>query len=243
MAKAKQVSSWGDIPQEVFEAFSQAVETLHGSMIPRDCDGDSPIEVLIVNKMTHEGIGYFPVPRNQVYSYETHGYLEVHPDKQQELDDATERELTNNVHAAGEALNRYMQLKQHHHWAERERKRPFADRIKEACVSCKRKIGFDPDHKDDFYGRTREKHPDYPAKYHSDGLECKAFELRRIVWELNHPELRGKTPKPRWCMNADCRCKLPNHNSKRGVKDMNVCVNPRCGQDNSKHYPDATPDE
>ena len=239
MAKAKQVSSWGDIPQKTFEAFFAKVEKLREEMIPRDCDGDSPIEVLIVNRMTHLPISYFPVPRNDVYSYITHGYLEVHPDRQQELTDETERELSNNVHMAGEALDHHMRMKLFKNAQEREHKRPVVDRIKEACASCKRKIGFDPDHNNDSYKVTRAKYPDYPSKYHSDGLECGAFRLHRWVWELNHPETLRPRNAERWCMNPECRCKLPDKRN----KNANVCVNPRCGLDNSKHYPETSPDE
>jgi hypothetical protein len=64
--------------------------------------------------------------------------------------------------------------------------------------------------------------------------------LRRLEWEAKHPEYRGKAPEPRWCVNPDCRCKLLDHNSKKGVMDKNICVNPRCGLDNSKHYPEVT---
>ena len=177
MAKAKQVYSWGDIPEKTFEAFYAAVEKLREEMIPRDCDGDSPIEVLIVNRMVQEPINYIAVSRNQIYSYITHDFLRVHPDKQQELDDETERDLTSNVSMASSALERYMRIKQHHNRTERERK---------PSVS---------------------------------------------------------TVPIRWCMNPECRCKLPSFNSKRGKKDLNICVNPRCGMDNAKHYPEATPDE
>src|SRR5271154_2604721 len=104
MAKAKQVGSWGDIPQKTFEDFYTAVEKLREDMIPRDCDGDSPIEVLIVNRMVQESISYIPVSRNEVYSYITHGFLKCHPDMQQQLDDETERDLTANVSMAASAL-------------------------------------------------------------------------------------------------------------------------------------------
>jgi len=177
VAKAKQVYSWGDIPQKTFKEFEAAVEKLREEMIPRDCDGDSPIEVLIVNRMTYEPINYLAVPRNEVYSYITHGFLKVHPDVQQELDDETERGLTANVAMAANALERYMRLKQFHHRDAQEKK----------------------------------------------------------------PTDR-KGPEPRWCMNPECRCKLPEYHSKKGKKDMNICVNPRCGLDNTKHYPEAVPD-
>lgn len=243
MAKAKQVGSWGDIPQKTFEAFYAAVLKLHEQMIPRDCDGDSPIEVLVVNRMTHESISYIPVPRNEIYSYITHGFLEVHPDKQQELDDETERELSNNVHMAANALDRYMSRKLMHNRAEREQKRPLIDRIKDACALCKGKVGFESAEKNGIYKNTREKYPDYPARFHatpdSSSHECGAFDLRRAEWETRHPEYRGKPPEPRWCMNPECRCELPGFDSKKGVRDKNLCVNPRCGLDNSKYYPEA----
>jgi hypothetical protein len=237
MAKAKQVQSWGDIPQATFEAFYKAVMKLREDMIPRDGDGDHPIDIQIVNRMTHEPLNYVAVPRDEVYSYVTHGYLKVHPDKQQEMTDETEQALNANIHMAADALDRHMRLKQHQNWQERVAKRPIADRIKEACPLCKKKAGFTND-THDFYGHTREKYPDFPFKFHNDGEECKAFDLRRLQWEAKHPEYRGKSPAPRWCVNPDCRCKLPDYASKKGREDKNICVNPRCGRDNSKHYPE-----
>jgi hypothetical protein len=239
MAKAKQVGSFGDIPQETFEAFYKAVEKLREEMIPRDCDGDSPIEVLIVNRMTHDPINYFAVPRNEVYSYITHDYLEVHPDMQQELDDETERALSDNVHMAANALDRYTRLKLMHNMDAREKKRPLYDRIIDACEGCKKGVGFESADKNGIYKTTREKYPDYPARLHTGDLTCGAFDLRRAEWETRHPEYRGKAPEPRWCMNPECRAKLPEYNSKKGKKDKNICVNSRCRLDNSKYYPEV----
>jgi hypothetical protein len=238
MAKAKQVGSWGDIPQETLNAFYAAVEKLREEMIPRDCDGDHPIDVLIVNRMTHQSISYFAVPRDEVYSYATHGYLEVHPDKQQEMTDDTERALVGNVHMASEALERHMRLKQMHNEDRREKSRPFAERIKEACEFCKKRVGFDPNNKGDFYTKTRESYPDFPFVFHSNGERCDAHDVRRAEWQTKHPNY-NKPEEPRWCMNPECRCKLPDYDSKKGKKDKNICVNPRCGLDNSKHYPEV----
>jgi hypothetical protein len=256
MAKAKQVRSWGDIPQETFEAFYKAVAKLREDMVPRDADGDHPIDIQIVNRMTHEPLGYIPVPRAEVYSYATHGFLEVHPDRLSEMEDETERALTANIAMATEALDRYMRLKQHRNWKKREANRPFAVRIREACLLCATKVGF-ADHEHDPYGKTREKYPDFPLMYHSHVVEtkeapltydmalaaatCRAFDLRRAEWRTQHPEAWGdiKHEEPRWCANPECRCKLPDRDSKKGVKDRNVCVNPRCGLDNSKHHPEA----
>lgn len=240
MAKAKQVQSWGDINPKVFEAFYAAVEKLRDEMIPRDCDNDSPITYLIVNKMTHLDIGYFPVPSNEIYSYVKHGYLEVHPDKQRDLDIATERQLSNNVHIAANALDQYMRMKQHDHYIERENQRPLADRIKEKCALCKKKVKFDLNNEADFSrNRLGEKYPDYPSRYHVGDEECKAYELHRIAFNEYHPEYAGVKPEPRWCMNQDCRCRLSDYASKKGANDKNVCLNPRCGKDNSKFYPEA----
>jgi len=73
MAKAKRVENWGDIPVETFQAFYKAVEKLQSEMIPTDGDGDSPIQMLIVNRLDSEAINHFPVPRHEIYSYVTHG--------------------------------------------------------------------------------------------------------------------------------------------------------------------------
>lgn len=235
---ARQVYSWGDIPGEAFEAFYKAVEKLRRDMIPRDCDGDSPIDILIVNRMTHEPIACVGVPRDEVYSYATHGYLAVHPDRQQEMTDETERALAANVHMAAEALQRHMNLKQHRNSEERQSKRPFGVRIREACWHCKSRIGFDPGNKGDFFEKTRERWPDFPAVFHSNGERCGAHDLRRAEFRAQHPDY-DPVPEPRWCMNPECRCKLPDEDSRRGKGDRNVCLNPRCGMDNSKHYPAA----
>lgn len=242
--KAKQVNSWGDIPQEKFEAFYEAVAKLREEMVPRDCDNDHPLELIIVNRMTHEPLNYLAVPRSEIYSYETHGYLRVHPDKQRELEMETERALTANVSMAASALERYQSLKYIHYRNDSERARPLADRIKEACPLCKKKVGFE-NHPHDFYAKTRENYPTFPLKYHvgaapDSNYECKAFYLRRALWESEHPEYRGANPAPRWCMNPECRAKLADYNSRKGKKDKNICLNGRCRMDNSKFYPEAS---
>jgi hypothetical protein len=104
--KAKQVESWGDIDPKVFAEFEKRVEALREEMIPRDCDNDSPIQVVIVNKMTHS-LSAYPVPRNEVYSYDFHGYLKFHPDTQLAMDVETERWLSGNASAAADELRRY----------------------------------------------------------------------------------------------------------------------------------------
>lgn len=240
MGKARRVESWSNIDPKVFEEFYAAVEKLREEMIPRDCDNDSPIEVLIVNRMTHQGIGYFPVPRHEVYSYITHGYLEVHPEKQRELEVATERELSNNVHMAAGALDQYMRIKQHHEYRDQENRRPLNERIREKCVLCQKKVKFDLGHVHDFaLTRLLVKYPDYPARYHVENQECKAYDLRRVKFNEMHPEYAGTKPEPRWCMNEKCRCRLPDYSSKKGANDKNVCVNNRCRLDNSKFYPEV----
>lgn len=115
MPKAKRVDNWGEIAPQVFTAFQKAVEKLREEMIPRDGDGDSPVEVLIVNRMTHQPVTQVPVPRQEIYSYVTHGYLELHPDKQRALEYETERALSFNVHSAAESLEQYMRTKHYNH--------------------------------------------------------------------------------------------------------------------------------
>lgn len=241
MAKAKRVQSWGDIDPKVFEAFYAAVEKLRDEMIPRDCDNDSPITYIIVNKMTDGPLNWFAVPRAEIYSYDTHGYLEIHPDKLREMQDETERMLTANVQMAGNALDQYMRLKHHDHYVERESQRSLAERILEKCALCKKKIHFDLFNEGDFTRlRLAEKYPDYPSRYHVDNQECKAFELRRARFNEAHPEYAGTKPEPRWCMNPKCRCRLADYASKKGANDKNVCLNTRCKMDNSKFYPEVT---
>lgn len=238
MAKAKQVYSWGDIPQEKFEAFYKAVEKLREEMIPRDCDGDHPIDMVIVNRMTHEPINYLAVPRSEVYSYVTHGFIKAHPDKQQEMEDATESALTANLHMATEALDRHMRLKIMHHQNERRDRRPFNVRINEACKFCKQKIGFDPDNKGDFFVKTRAEWPGFPLVFHTNGQRCEAHKIRVAEFRIEYPQF-DPDPEPLWCVNPECRCQLPGYNSKKGANDKYICVNPACGKDNSKHYPEA----
>lgn len=231
MAKAKRVESWGDIPNETFEAFYKAVEKLREEMIPRDGDNDSPIEVMIVNRMTHAPIGCEPVPRAEAYSYITHGYLEIHPDRLAEMTDETERALTFNVKVAADALDRHMSIKQHYNYVERQSKRPAKVRINEACEHCKNKVAFDPENKGDFYKNTRAKNPDYPYAYHVGDGRCTAFEIHRAEWRKAHGEIE---PEPRYCSNPKCRARLADHNSKKGVNDKDICLNSRCRKDNSK---------
>lgn len=241
MAKAKRVQSWGDIDPKVFEQFYAAVEKLRDEMIPRDCDNDSPIEVLIINRMTHLPITEWAVPRAEIYSYKTHGYLDIHPDKLADMQIETERVLSFNMKHAAEAFNHHVDMKYFHHQRDREHARPVDERIVEKCQLCAQKVEFDPTNDKDFASeRLTKKYPDYPARYHVKDQECKAYELRRFKFNKAHPEYAGVAPEPRWCMNPDCRCKLSDYNSKKGVKDKNICLNPRCGMDNSKYYPEAT---
>jgi hypothetical protein len=139
---------------------------------------------------------------------------------------------------AAEALDRYMCLKHHHNLKEREAKRPFAERIAEACEHCKKGIGFDPKNKGDFYTKTRQSYPDFPLVFHSNGERCEAHEIRRAEFRTTHPGYMPE-PTPRWCMNPECRCRLRDEDSRKGKKDRNICLNPLCGMDNSKHYPEA----
>jgi hypothetical protein len=237
MAKPKRVENWGDIPAETFQKFYDAVEKLRDEIIPRDTEGDSPIDMLIVNRMTHDSISYFPVPRHEIYSYRTHGYLETHPDKEIELRDETERALSINVKMAADDLDQYMRIKYHQHRVVRERARPIDERIKDACKFCAKGVKFNSEHPADFGTRTRAKYPDYPFAYHvGDDDRCKAFELRRYVFNQNHPEYAGKPEVEHFCVNPDCRCKLLGHNSTKGANDKWICANPRCGWDNTKYY-------
>jgi hypothetical protein len=237
MAKAKKVHDWSEIPQETFTAFNEAVEKLRDEMIPRDAEGDSPIQILVVNRMTHQGINFAPVPRHEVYSYITHNYLDMHPDKAEELEDETEIALSFNIHMAADALDQHMRMKQHRNYTTREAGKPIEERIKARCKFCAKGVKFNPNHSGDFYENIRAKYPDYPYPYHTGGDDkCGAFDLHRLVFNLKHPEFAGKPEEPRYCVNPDCRCKLPGYNSKKGAKDKWVCVNNRCRWDNTKYY-------
>jgi hypothetical protein len=223
MSKAKRVGSWGDIPLDTFEKFAEAVEKLRDEMIPRDCDGDSPIKVVIVNKMTHT-LSAEPVPRNEIYSYITHGYLEVSPEKQLELDHETELWLGHNVRAAAEEVDRHFESRRRE-WYDLQRDRePIAERIAKTCKHCKANIAFGPN-EGDFYTKTRKKYPDFPFVYHQNNERCEAHKLRVWEWKQTHPDY-DPVPVPRFCKK--CGCKLRNEESRKGKNDQDQCLNHWC---------------
>lgn len=111
MAKAKKVESWGSIPKQVFKDFEKRVEKLWEEMIPQDYDDSSPIEVMVINRMTHS-LHARPVPRNEIYDYENRGYKKLPPEEQKELDEETEKWLIYNIQASANALDLHWKLKQ-----------------------------------------------------------------------------------------------------------------------------------
>ena len=161
MAMAKEVEDWGQIDPEVFDKFAEAVEKLREKMIPRDCDGTSPIDVHIVNRMTHT-MTAMPVPKREIYSYDIHGHVRFRPDIQAEMNLETLKWLIHNVAIVSRALDNYYSL-----------------------VSYEAEVQKDNDAK-----------------------------------------------SVRYC--SECFAELRKYNSRRGVEDKNICVNPYCKKDNSE---------
>ena len=62
MKKVESVASWHDIPDTTINAFVKAVYKLRDKMIPVDCDGDSAINLTIVDRRKCEYFPYEPIP-------------------------------------------------------------------------------------------------------------------------------------------------------------------------------------
>jgi hypothetical protein len=237
MAKAKSVSSWGDIDPKVFKAFEKKVFALREQMIPRDCDGDSPIEIIIVDKRTHS-ISARPVPRNEVYSYDKRGFLKFRPDKQRELDNETERWMGYNVSVATKEIEHYFDMRNHEFWRDKEArekaaveaKKPLKQRINEACEYCAKGTPFQLVRRD---GRT-----DVPPYMHdlgepsnsNGGGYCKAYKFHKMVAGIPDKPV----PEEEWCKT--CLAEMGERLVKRGVKGVSknqyetVCINPQCSK-------------
>ncbi len=204
-------------------------------MVPCDEEGVRPVKVIVVDTRTHE-IDSIPVPFNEVYSYQSHGYLDIHPDRQRELDAETERALSRNLEGASRAMRVYLDRRMHQFYQVQESKRDLATSIKEACPECRNKVPFveSSPEGDSFL----QKHPEYPSQFHDkegQATLCRALALRKYEWKTKHNKLSDPTPDY-WCMNPKCRCRLKGYDSRKGAGDAFQCSNPFCNRDNTKKY-------
>jgi hypothetical protein len=234
--KAKQVANWGEIDPKVFAEFEKRVEALRDEMIPRDYDNDSPIKVVIVNKMKYE-LAAVPVPRNEVYSYEKHGYLQFRPDKQREMDNETERWLGYNLESATGALEQYFRMRNLDFQRDKDKAeqaaRPIDKRIADACTLCADNVGFLPKKP------RRDGSESRGVSYMHDngtenGIYCRAYELRMIKAGIK----TSASDEPNWC--PTCKAELGERLVSKGVRGVSksvyetVCINPECPKSKAK---------
>ena len=103
MTKAKQVGSWHDLPDETIDQFCKAVEKLRTEMIPRDCDGDSAVQVVIVDRRKYNHLSYEPIEYSHVLD-------KLEGEDGDERRDWNERMLLMNFKIASDDLERYHEL-------------------------------------------------------------------------------------------------------------------------------------
>jgi len=114
MTKAKQVGSWHDIPDQTIDAFTKAVAKLRDEMIPRDCDGDSAVQIVLVDRRKYEYLDYEPVEYSHILDKMT-------GKKGEERKDWNERMLLLNFKVASNDLERYLDLQRRRRQEEREK--------------------------------------------------------------------------------------------------------------------------
>jgi hypothetical protein len=166
--RAKQVNSWSDVDPKVIKKFEEAVEKLLVAMVPVDCDGDSPLRVIIVNRMTH-ACPFIPVPLID-------DRVPV-GDERQELEEEAEKWLSCNLSVATDMLDKHLRLKRFFQQEAREKRKPLEVQITNACSACSKGIPCLPP---SFV--NREFPEGYPGRQHEGGIDCQAFELRRALW-------------------------------------------------------------
>ena len=114
MTKAKQVGSWHDIPDQTIDAFTKAVAKLRDEMIPRDCDGDSAVQIVLVDRRKYENLDYELVEYSHILDKMT-------GKKGEERKDWNERMLLLNFKVASNDLERYLDLQRRRRQEEREK--------------------------------------------------------------------------------------------------------------------------
>ena len=70
----KRVSSWDCIQDETMNAFYTAMLNLMGDMLPKDADGDYPIDIEIIDRRKYNPSHWFDVP---YYHKEPEKYFEA----------------------------------------------------------------------------------------------------------------------------------------------------------------------
>ncbi|KKL93484.1 hypothetical protein LCGC14_1874250 [marine sediment metagenome] len=85
------VDSWDEVTDEEMEAFHAAVYALETKMLPVDCDGDPPVNIIFVDRRKYWPLHYYPVIYN-------HDHKE---------DDKQEEALLDNLGMAVEALQKF----------------------------------------------------------------------------------------------------------------------------------------
>jgi hypothetical protein len=174
--KAKRVVSWDDIPAKLFEKFEEMVYALRDRTIPRDGDDDTPVQIMVCNRLKYEPIHWFPVPNESTYNRKG-DRIKLTEDQQDELDMERERMLAANLSTAAAALEQHFKLKQFRMQKRLEKKKPLLLQIKNACMLCEEGVGFEPP-----TSSLGSQDPTYPSYNHINGDSCKAFALRRQLW-------------------------------------------------------------
>lgn len=59
---SKQVYSWDEVTDDQIAAFHIAIERLKSCMLPKDCDGHFPVQVLVVDRRRYGPMHWQPVP-------------------------------------------------------------------------------------------------------------------------------------------------------------------------------------
>ena len=62
--KRRYVGSWHEVTDKEMEAFYAATQTLQAKMLPVDCDGDSPVNIIFVDRRKYWPLHYYPVIYN-----------------------------------------------------------------------------------------------------------------------------------------------------------------------------------
>jgi len=115
MAKAKSVGSWHDIPDETIDQFAKAIEKLRDEIIPRDCDGDSAVQIVIVDRRKYSHLPYEPIEYSHVLE-------KLAGEDAEDRKDWNERMLLMNFKIASDDLERHLEWQRYRRQEERKSK-------------------------------------------------------------------------------------------------------------------------
>lgn len=62
----KACCSWDEVTDAEIEAFIEDVETLKENRLPIDCDGDFPVNIIVVDRRKYGPLHYDPVPYDHI---------------------------------------------------------------------------------------------------------------------------------------------------------------------------------